>query len=289
MSEKADVPLRTGMVCVLRSALEKAAQDFGVKPSEGADTALEEAVFVAVKKTTVISGKYTKVSRGVIQVLPEQIGPYPDDILALKYLRGEVSAADVVKAGQDPPVAPDPRERTRRLFVRVLVGPGGAYADDREGALTTARAIEAACYNAAVRLSRESEDPPRRQWDSPAFVDIYGDRCGLIACQLDPASSSCQAYGATLGERLRKGSITPEALSVANSKDLCPKATETERMLLEKRAAQKIEEKASNLFQCPTCKVRKCTYNQVQLRGADEPPDYMCVCQNCGSKFKGRT
>jgi DNA-directed RNA polymerase subunit M/transcription elongation factor TFIIS len=296
MAQSALTPLRAGMVSVLETALAKAARALGPgDPSATADVLkpaaeqLEAAVFAAAK-STVESRAYGTIARALGQALPAQTGPFPDDVLGVKYLRGELGAGAAVKLGQAPPPAPDQRETTRWLFVRVLLAAGAAYEGERAAALEAARAIEAACFNAAVRAGRESEDPSRRSWDSPPFVSVYSSRCGLVACQLDPASQPCQRYGATLGQRLRAGEVAPEELGTLASKELCPEATAEERALLARRAAQRIEEKESNLFRCPHCGERRCTYVQIQIRSADEPPDYFCTCKNesCRRKFKGR-
>jgi DNA-directed RNA polymerase subunit M/transcription elongation factor TFIIS len=56
------------------------------------------------------------------------------------------------------------------------------------------------------------------------------------------------------------------------------------------RAEQKVAEKESNLFRCPHCGMRRCTYLEVQRRSLDEAPDYLCRCLNpqCGRRFTGR-
>jgi DNA-directed RNA polymerase subunit M/transcription elongation factor TFIIS len=281
-------PLRAGTITIIEAALTKVAHG-GLAAAFHAEACdLESAIFAAAKGA-VRSGPYVNAVRAVQRALPLQVGPFPGDVVALKYLRQELSAADLVATARVPPADPDPREIMRRLLIRVLMRAHSSYAEAPETALDAARAIEVSCYNAAVRASRESEDPPRRQWDSPAFVDIYGGRCGLISCLLDPESQSCREYGTGLVTRILDGSITLDELGSAPTKDLCPQATANERALLSKRAAQHIEEKESNLFRCPHCGVRRCTYTQVQRRALDEAPDYECYCLGCNRGFKGRS
>ena len=69
--------------------------------------------------------------------------------------------------------------------------------------------------------------------------------------------------------------------------ELCPQATAVERAEIQKRAVQKVEEKVSELFRCPHCGARRSTYREVQRRGLDEPPDYLCFCQACKRRFNG--
>ena len=148
----------------------------------------------------------------------------------------------------------------RRLFVRTLLHAAPEFAENRALTLETAREIEISCYNAAVRTSISSEEPPRRQWDSPLFVDVYSTRCGTIAVFLDPGSAPCRAYGATLARRLLAAApvdglppIRPDEVGNLSEKELCPRATEAERAEIKKRSEQKVVVKESNLFRCPHC------------------------------------
>jgi DNA-directed RNA polymerase subunit M/transcription elongation factor TFIIS len=249
---------------------------------------------------------YTDTVRLVNQALGAQVGPYPDDVAGLLYLAGRREAEAVVAESAQAAAEPDPRETIRRLFVRTLMRAAPAFARERERALEAARAIEVSCFNAAVRASKESEEPPRRQWCSPAFVDIYSTRCGTITALLDPASTASRAYpAAPLAERLLLSCfgetlggpgeglspLRPDDLGDLTEKELCPQATAAERAEIAKRSVQKIVEKESNLFRCPHCTERRCTYQEVQRRSLDEAPDYFCRCLNpkCGRRFTGRS
>ena len=213
------------------------------------------------------------------------IGPFPDDIGGLKFMNGGISAADLVSGKVVPLMAP--RDIGRRLFVRALINADPAY-KDRAKTLETATAIEVSCFNAAVRLSKESAEPPRRHWDSPAFVDTYSTRCGAVYSALDPASTSCKVYGPQLIPRILNGELIPSALGVMTERDMCPPATEAERAEILSRSSQRVIEKESTLFLCPHCKARRCTYIEIQRRSLDEAPDYICTCLACRQKFTGR-
>lgn len=236
---------------------------------------------------------YFDTMRALGTVLPLQVGHFPDEVLALLYFARRLTAEEVIEQSLAPPGELEPREKIRRLFVRVLVQASPVLAADRPRALGLARQIEMSCFNASVRASKESEEPPRRQWDSPAFVDIYSTRCGTIATLLSPDSTSSQAYGGDhLVQRLLGtegvARLDPEALGNYSEKDLCPAATARERAEIARRSEQKVVEKESNLFRCPHCSERRCTYVEVQRRSLDEAPDYMCRCLNCKRRFTGR-
>jgi hypothetical protein len=289
--------LRDGMKTIMAASLEGIAKAAGGDVADFAARAvqLERAAYNSSVRAARAAPKtphrqfYVNTARAVIAELETQRGPYPDDILGLAYLRGSMAGEAVVAESLSPVPPPDPRETMRRMFVRTLMAAHPGYAADRERALDHAREIEVSCYNAAVRASKESEDPPRRQWDSPAFVDIYGTRCGTINGLLDPDSSACRAYGATLAPRLHGGAIAPGALGDLTAKELCPEATAAERAEIAKRVVQKVQMKESTLFRCPHCNERRCTYREVQRRSLDEAPDYLCLCISCGRRFTGRS
>jgi DNA-directed RNA polymerase subunit M/transcription elongation factor TFIIS len=239
--------------------------------------------------------------RALGMMLSVQTGPFPDDVLALMYFSRRLTANELIERCLAPPEELEPRETIRRLFVKTLMQASPILAHDRNRALELARAIEVSCFNASVRASKESEEPPRRQWDSPAFVDIYSTRCGTIAMLLNPSSSSCRAYGGdNLVQRLLGAEgvpplgaegvppLSPEALGSLSEKELCPEATVQERAEIAKRSEQKVVEKESNLFRCTHCGERRCTYVEVQRRSLDEAPDYMCYCLSCSRRFTGR-
>jgi DNA-directed RNA polymerase subunit M/transcription elongation factor TFIIS len=46
------------------------------------------------------------------------------------------------------------------------------------------------------------------------------------------------------------------------------------------------EENVSDLYKCPRCSTKKCTFKEVMLRAIDEPLAVKCVCQNCGLRFQ---
>lgn len=46
------------------------------------------------------------------------------------------------------------------------------------------------------------------------------------------------------------------------------------------------EEEFSDLYECPRCNVKRCTFKEVMLRAIDEPLAVKCVCENCGLRFQ---
>jgi hypothetical protein len=211
---------------------------------------------------------------------------------------GQADALAPAPAPAHPPADANPREQIRRLFAQTLQRAAPAFAGDDALAATTAREIETTCYNDAVRTCKTSEEPPRRHWDSPPFVDIYSTRCGALVGLLDPDSSTCRAFGGGLVRRLLAAIGAPggegaaplaaRALSGVPERELCPEATAAERAEIAARSAQRVDEKVSILFRCPHCGARRCTYTEVQRRSLDEAADNICFCLECNRRFSGR-
>lgn len=224
--------------------------------------------------------------------LGHQAGTYPDDIPAQMLADGRHEPSSLVEAASGwVESQPEPREVIIRMLLRFIL-PAAMEADPAQGrvrALSLVKALEGGAYNAVVSTCKASEVPQRRNWDSEQFKALYSERCGVLACLLDPESSQTRKYGATLGPRLLSGECDARAAGAMSARDLCPEASAAERRDIALRLEQRIDEKESNLFGCPYCGVRRCKYKEVQRRSLDEPPDYDCRCLACGRGFRGRS
>jgi DNA-directed RNA polymerase subunit M/transcription elongation factor TFIIS len=160
------------------------------------------------------------------------------------------------------------------------------YKNDIKLLIDIAKRIEKSCYCATINNCRNSDDPPPRNWESSAFVEIYySARCGIILRLLSPNSTSCKEFGCLLFNKLINGEIDPNNVGFMNESEICPESQEFEKIDIKKRMEVKIEEKTSNLYQCPSCKERKCTYTTVQKRSLDEASGVSCECTVCKYKF----
>lgn len=282
--------IRAGAREMLRVALAKIGASHPASDIRDTAAAMEEVVFQAnLARPGSSRSVYACSVRAFASFAGHQLGLHPADVVGCKLLRGELrpkDAFDIVNAGYEPPT---PRDIITTMFAATLIRASDEYGKDRQRVLDDARAIEQSCFNAVVTECKRVENPPRRQWDSPAFVDMYSGRCGRVDALLDPASSSCRAYGVALVPQLLAGEIKAAAIGKMSCVELCPAATETEREEIARRSRQKIEGKTSNLFKCPNCSERKTTYIEKFIRGTDEAPDYMCTCCVCGTRFKGKS
>lgn len=213
-------------------------------------------------------------------------GYFSDETFITKILDGGIPLCDMVKYLTEPLPNGPQMIICRRLVSLLERNP--AFVDmSRQKILEIALAIEKSCYNATIEICQHMTNPPFRSWDSSPFVNVYSGRCGAIIQLLDHESTPCQTYGNRLAENIASGKIPAESVGKMKITELCPEATAKEREDIEKRSAQKIQVKVTELFKCPHCHVRKCTYKEIQRRSLDEAPDYVCTCMNCGRTFNG--
>ncbi len=239
-----------------------------------------------------VSAAYGQKMLKARKLLKLQWTEFPDETLAYMLWAGRASPADAAKpenldrAGGEPL---DHRAVCRSMFLRTLLA-HPLLGSERSTALAQAQRIESACYNQALAITRSTDT--RRQWDCEVFVSVYSARCGTVNVHLDPHSTVSAAYDSAeaLLQGLWAGELKPKALGSMEASEMCPEATKKERDLIALRSQQTVNKKASDIFRCPFCKERRCSYESVQRRALDESADFDCVCLNpmCGRTFKVR-
>ena len=256
-----------------------------------------------------INVKNNILYKKIILFLNVKISFHPEDIVGLMYLRNLKSAKDIINIITDLiPFEYNQKNIIKLKIAYILYFANNSYSEilltenntnrgptpliyqtNRELLINTTNEIEKSCFNATIKISKESQDPPYRNWSSPIFMDIYSTRCGTIISLLDPNSISCKTYGPITLYKLLNNIIKPINIGLMNEKELCPNSIKNECDEISRQMGQKVVEKVSTMFQCPFCKQHKCSYTQVQLRSADEAPDYRCRCLNseCLKQFRG--
>jgi len=226
---------------------------------------------------------YIKKIDNIKHLLMINNGYFPDDIIGVQFMQKKITTKDILYFDVKT-IDTNTRIQIIKMFIFLLY----KYEKNKDTVLDIAKTIEKSCYNAIIKNSKQSEDPPCRQWDSPIFVDIYSNRCGIIYNLLDPNSLTNKLYDSNLLKNILDKTIDIKEIGFKSEKELCPKATQKERNEISIRSEQYVIEKESNLFRCPNCKERRVTYREVQLRALDEAPDYLCKCLNCKHRFKGK-
>ena len=136
--------------------------------------------------------------------------------------------------------------------------------------------IEIGIYNYSVNYSNKKNIVKR--WTNKKFQDIYLHKCISIYSNLKKNSyignkRLLSRLKNSEFEACKLASMNPQHTFPEHWKELLDEKNKRDKMLYELRA-----ETATDMFECGRCKVRKCTYYQLQTRSADEPMTTYVTC-----------
>jgi len=143
--------------------------------------------------------------------------------------------------------------------------------------------LETCIFQASLRTA-EAEDI-RKNWSYPAFCDVYSAIARRVVGNLDPTS---YVKNNSLWIRLASNEVTLEELTSKNYYELFPENWKTLVDDQAKRERIQLEgdfSRATDKWLCNGCKMRKCTYYELQTRSADEPMTIFIQCLNCGKRW----
>jgi len=118
-----------------------------------------------------------------------------------------------------------------------------------------------------------------KKWDNRIFVQLYIDRLRSIYINLKNTS---------LVDKIISGEIKSQNVAFMTHQEFIP---EIWSKILEqkiKRDASKFTENveaSTDVYICGRCKSRKCTYESVQIRSADESTTIFVNCLSCGKNW----
>ena len=143
--------------------------------------------------------------------------------------------------------------------------------------------LEICIFQASLRTA-EAEDI-RKNWSYPAFCDVYSAIARRVVGNLDPTS---YVKNNSLWTRLANNEVSLEELTSKNYYELFPENWKTLVDDQAKRERIQLEgdfSRATDKWLCNGCKMRKCTYYELQTRSADEPMTIFIQCLNCGKRW----
>lgn len=149
---------------------------------------------------------------------------------------------------------------------------------DSDCTKTKVKNIEIGIYNWCIDYAIEKNIV--RNWNSQRFTDLYVNKAKSIILNLQ---------NERLMERFIGGEFEGEDLAFIEHERLVPekwkeilddKLKKDELIFEEKPAAM------TDKFKCGKCKMRACSYQEVQLRSADEPMTLLVTCVNCGHRWR---
>jgi len=143
--------------------------------------------------------------------------------------------------------------------------------------------LEAIIFQTSFDIALKKE--VRKSWRNQTFVDIYLAVSRRIIGNLNPDSYVCNK---SLWERYAAKELTLEQIAKQNHFELCPENWQQMVDIQAKRERTQLEgdfSRATEKWQCNGCKMRKCTYYELQTRSADEPMTIFIHCLNCGKRW----
>lgn len=144
-------------------------------------------------------------------------------------------------------------------------------------------ALEAIIFKSSFDYAIQHEI--RKAWSNSLFQDIYLANARRIIGNMNPSS---YVKNKNLWDRYSSGELTLEQISKQNYYELCPEKWKEMLDQQVKREHTQLEgdfSRATDKWQCNGCKMRKCTYYELQTRSADEPMTLFIHCLNCGKRW----
>jgi len=137
----------------------------------------------------------------------------------------------------------------------------------------------------ATAMKEAEKEDIRRSWNVQAFRDIYLAIARRIIGNLNPSSYINNKY---LWDRYTSGELTLEEIVKQSYYELFPEHWQQLIDQQSKRERTQLEgdfSRATDKWLCLGCKMRKCTYYELQTRSADEPMTLFIHCLNCGKRW----
>ena len=138
--------------------------------------------------------------------------------------------------------------------------------------------IEKGVFNFAISEAKKKNIV--RNWDNKYFMKLYMDRLRSIYINLKNIN---------VINKIKNKEITMKELSLMTHKEICPEKLKKlidAKIKRDKNMTSVDLSAATDEFKCYKCKKRRCTYYQLQTRGADEPMTTFVTCLVCGNRWK---
>ena len=119
-----------------------------------------------------------------------------------------------------------------------------------------------------------------KKWENSYFVHLYVDRLRSVYMNLKHQS---------LKDSILTGSTNPKDVAFMTHQQFDPEKWEDLLAQKQKRDASKFTtniQAMTDVYQCKRCKSRKCVYQELQVRSADESMTIFVTCLDCGKQWK---
>ena len=122
-----------------------------------------------------------------------------------------------------------------------------------------------------------------KKWENPYFVELYKTRLRTIFTNLKTNPELVASIG--LGE----GQTPPHVVAFMSHQEMLPDKWAcmiTKKNMEDENRFENNIQAATDTITCRKCRSKKCTYTQVQTRGADEAMTLFISCLDCGARWK---
>jgi DNA-directed RNA polymerase subunit M/transcription elongation factor TFIIS len=143
--------------------------------------------------------------------------------------------------------------------------------------------LEQLLYSHSLDVAQKQEI--RANWSLTAYRDIYLSEARRVIGNLNPVS---YVGNKDLIKHFLAGELTLAQIVHYNYYELYP--SHWKHLVDHQAKKEKIQlegdfSRATDRWQCNSCKQRKCTYYELQTRSADEPMTIFIHCLNCGKRW----
>ena len=142
--------------------------------------------------------------------------------------------------------------------------------------------IEINIFNYTVNECKERNIV--RKWDNKYFVQIYTDKFRSLYNNINPINDTNKK----ILDDIKNKEISTKNIAFMTHQELKPhlwKKLIDAKMERDNNIGKSDELVATDEFTCFKCKKNKCTFYQLQTRGADEPMTTFVSCLICGNKW----
>lgn len=146
------------------------------------------------------------------------------------------------------------------------------------------RDLEIGVFNRALEIARVNNTS--RAWANPRFRQIYVDVARSAYLNMQPTS---YVGNERLLLRVKEREIAPHSVPSMPPENMFPErwnAIADAKVRRDEVVFQELEPTTTDQFKCGKCRKRKCIYQELQLRSADEPMTLFITCMNCGNRWK---
>lgn len=151
---------------------------------------------------------------------------------------------------------------------------------DQEVAMKYSKNLAVEVFNYSLRKSKSLNINP--SWECKEFCLIYGHKAYNILLHLDVDS---RVSDHTLINMIKDGILTREIIEMEIYK-LAPSVSEEHRNRVSMQANIQNRLKITTLHTCRVCGKNNASYEQKQVRSADEPSTIFLECLECHNKWK---